>query len=174
MKSIDVIHCLFGLILLEFLYGRLSIEKAHMDFLLSKWRKKYFYRILRYQRGYIPYPRHCSPGVLFFNMGFWVGVNSKNPPKSGLFKQKVGVYSRKTPKTRLFTLPGAQFKSGAAMTRIRYLFEMGKLTENFEVNLSTGRTSHLIVSSANINARMVTRHILNDDRLSIGGCFTRG
>ena len=68
----------------------------------------------------IPYPRHCSPGVLFFNMGFWVGVNSKNPPKSGLFKQKVGVYSRKTPKTRLFTLPGAQFKSGAAMTRIRY------------------------------------------------------
>ena len=70
---------------------------------------------------YIPYPRHCSPGVLFFNMGFWVGVNSKNPPKSGLFKQKVGVYSRKTPKTRLFTVPGAQFKSGAAMTRIRYL-----------------------------------------------------
>ena len=69
----------------------------------------------------IPYPRHCSPGVLFFNMGFWVGVNSKNPPKSGLFKQKVGVYSRKTPKTRLFTLPGAQFKSGAAMTRIPYL-----------------------------------------------------
>ena len=67
----------------------------------------------------LPYPRHCSPGVLFFNMGFWVGVNSKNPPKSGLFKQKVGVYSRKTPKTRLFTLPGAQFKSGAAMTRIR-------------------------------------------------------
>ena len=120
MKSIDVIHCLFGLILLEFLYGRLSIEKAHMDFLLSKWRKKYFYRILRYQRGYIPYPRHCSPGVLFFNMGFWVGVNSKNPPKSGLFKQKVGVYSRKPPKTRLFTVPGAQFKSGAAMTRIRY------------------------------------------------------
>ena len=65
----------------------------------------------------IPYLRHCSPGVLFFNMGFWVGVNSKNPPKSGLFKQKV--YSRKTPKTRLFTLPGAQFKSGAAMTWIR-------------------------------------------------------
>ena len=72
---------------------------------------------------HIPYPRHCSPGVLFFNMGFWVGVNSKNPPKSGLFKQKVGVYSRKTPKTRLFTLPGAQFKSGAAMTRIRYIFQ---------------------------------------------------
>ena len=29
--------------------------------------------------GYIPYPRQCCPGVLFFNMGFWVGVNSKNP-----------------------------------------------------------------------------------------------
>ena len=54
-------------------------------------------------------------------MGFWVGVNSKNPLKSGLFDQKVGVYSRKTPKTGLFTLPGALFKSGAAMTRIRYI-----------------------------------------------------
>ena len=69
----------------------------------------------------IPYPRHCCPGVLFFNMGFWVGVNSKNPLKSGLFDQKVGVYSRKTPKTGLFTLPGALFKSGAAISRIRYL-----------------------------------------------------
>ena len=76
---------------------------------------------------HVPYPRHCSPGVLFFNMGFWVGVNSKNPPKSGLFKQKVGVYSRKTPKTRLFTLPGAQFKSGAAMTRIRYTIYQSKI-----------------------------------------------
>ena len=38
-------------------------------------------------------------------MGFWVGVNSKNPSKSGLFDQKVGVYSRKTTKTGLFTLP---------------------------------------------------------------------
>ena len=52
------------------------------------------------------------PEVLFFNMGFWVGVNSKNPLKSGLFDQKVGVYSLKTPKTGLFTLPGALFKSG--------------------------------------------------------------
>ena len=51
----------------------------------------------------IQYPRQCSPGVLFFNMGFWVGDNSKNPSKSGLFEQKVGVYSRKTPKTGLFT-----------------------------------------------------------------------
>ena len=50
----------------------------------------------------IPYLSQCYPGVLFFNMGFWVGVNSKSPPKSGLFQQKVGVYSRKPPKTRLF------------------------------------------------------------------------
>ena len=57
-------------------------------------------------------------------MSFWVGVNSKNPSKSGLFGQKVGVYSRKTPKTGLFTLPGALFKSGAALTRIRYLCNM--------------------------------------------------
>jgi len=49
-------------------------------------------------------------------MGFWVGVN---PSKSGLFDQKVGVYSRKTPKTGLFTLPGDLFKSGAAIKRIR-------------------------------------------------------
>ena len=32
-------------------------------------------------------------------MGFWVGVNSKNTSKSGLFDQKVGVYSRIPPKT---------------------------------------------------------------------------
>ena len=69
-----------------------------------------------------PYPHQCSPGVLFFNMGFWVGVNSKNPLKSGLFQQKVGVSSRKPPKTRLFTLPGALFKSGAALARIRYSY----------------------------------------------------
>ena len=35
-------------------------------------------------------------------MGFWGGLNSKNPSKSGLFDQKVGVYSRKTQKTGLF------------------------------------------------------------------------
>ena len=67
----------------------------------------------------LPYPRQCCPGVLFFNMGFWVGVNTKKPLKSGLFDQKVGVYSRKPPKTGLFTLPGALFKSGAAIKLIR-------------------------------------------------------
>ena len=59
----------------------------------------------------IPYPLDCNPRVLFFKMSFWVGVNSKNPSISGLFDQKVGVYSRKTPKTGHFTLPGALFKS---------------------------------------------------------------
>ena len=53
-------------------------------------------------------------------MGFLVRMNSKNPSKSGLFEQKVGVYSRNTPKTRLFTLPGALFKNGAGISRIRY------------------------------------------------------
>ena len=33
--------------------------------------------------------------------------------------QKVSVYSRKPPKTGLFTLPGALFKSGAALKRIQ-------------------------------------------------------
>ena len=68
--------------------------------------------------AYIPYPRYCSPWVLFFDMGFWVRVNRKNPSKSGLFEQKVGVYSRNTQKTGLFTLPGGLFKSGAAISRI--------------------------------------------------------
>ena len=60
----------------------------------------------------ILYPLDCNPRVLFFKMGFWVGVNSKNASKSGLFDQKVGVYSRKTPKTGLFTFSGTLFKSG--------------------------------------------------------------
>ena len=45
-------------------------------------------------------------------MGFWVGVNSKNPSKSGLFDQKVGVYSRKTPKTGLFNYLGLYSRVG--------------------------------------------------------------
>ena len=71
-------------------------------------------KILRY----IPYQLDCNPKVLFFKMSFWVGVNSKNPSISGLFDQKVGVYSRKTPKTGLFTLPWALFKS---IKRIQYV-----------------------------------------------------
>ena len=48
----------------------------------------------------------------------YMGVNSRNPSKSGLFALKVGVYSRKPPKTGLFKLPGALFKSGVAVKRI--------------------------------------------------------
>ena len=49
----------------------------------------------------IPYPLEYKHGVIFFKMGFWVRFNSKNPSKSGLFDQKMGFYSRKTPKTGL-------------------------------------------------------------------------
>ena len=48
---------------------------------------------------YIPYPFVYNHEVLFFNIGFWVMFNSKNPSKSGLFDQKMGFYSRKTQKT---------------------------------------------------------------------------
>ena len=68
----------------------------------------------------VPHPRYCSPGVLFFDMDFWMGVISKNPSKSELFKPKVGVYSRKSPKNWTFQLPGALLKSGAVISRIRY------------------------------------------------------
>ena len=54
----------------------------------------------------------CNPRVLFFKMGFWVGVNSKNASKSGLFDQKVGVYSRKTPKAGLFNFLGLYSRVG--------------------------------------------------------------
>ena len=52
-------------------------------------------------QNYIPYPLEYNHGVIFFKMGFWVRFNSKNPSKSGLFDQKMGFYSRKTPKTGL-------------------------------------------------------------------------
>ena len=60
-------------------------------------------------------------------MGFWVGVNSKNPSNSGLFDQKVGFFSRKIPKTGVFTLPGVLFKSGAALKWIRYFPTLGNV-----------------------------------------------
>ena len=53
-------------------------------------------------------------------------------------------------------------------------FWMEKLTKNFEVDFSSRRTAHLIVSSADINAGVMTGHILNDDRVTICRCFTRG
>ena len=60
---------------------------------------EYFYITVYFIQ--IPYPLEYNHGVLFFNMGFWVRFNSKNPSKSGLFDQKMGFYSRKTPKTGL-------------------------------------------------------------------------
>ena len=71
-------------------------------------------------RCYIPYPLEYNHGVVFFNMSFWVRFNSKNPTKRGLFDQKMGVYSRKSPKTGLLKRGEVIFKSGAVLERIRY------------------------------------------------------
>ena len=71
---------------------------------------------------HILYRHQCNLGVAFFKMGFWVRFNLKNSSKNGLFNRKVGFYSRKKTKKGLFTLPGALFKSGVALERIRYLF----------------------------------------------------
>ena len=46
--------------------------------------------------------------------------NSKNPSKRGLFDQKMGFYSRKSPKTELLKRGEVIFKSGAVLERIRY------------------------------------------------------
>ena len=69
----------------------------------------------------IPYPLEYNHGVVFFNMTFWVRFNSKNPSKRGLFDQKMGFYSRKSPKTGLLKRGEVIFKSGAVLERIRYL-----------------------------------------------------
>ena len=61
---------------------------------------------------HIPYPLEYNHGVVFFNMSFWVRFNSKNPTKRGLFDQKMGVYSRKSPKTGLLKRGEVIFKSG--------------------------------------------------------------
>ena len=68
----------------------------------------------------IPYPLEYNHGVVFFNMSFWVRFNSKNPSKRGLFDQKMGFYSRKSPKTGLLKRGEVIFKSGAVLERIRY------------------------------------------------------
>ena len=69
----------------------------------------------------VPYPLEYNHGVVFFNMTFWVRFNSKNPSKRGLFDQKMGFYSRKSPKTGLLKRGEVIFKSGAVLERIRYL-----------------------------------------------------
>ena len=50
----------------------------------------------------IPNPLDCNPRVLFFKKGFL----------GGLFDQKMGVYSRKTPKTGLFNYLGLYSRVG--------------------------------------------------------------
>ena len=96
---------------------------------------------------YIPYLSQCNPGVVFFKMGFWVRFNLKNPSKSGLFNKKVGFYSRKPKKTGLFTLPGALFKSGVALERIRYLFGTGNIARTWVKYACWDRnfTNHVLV-----------------------------
>ena len=76
----------------------------------------------------IPYPLEYNHGVVFFNMTFWVRFNSKNPSKRGLFDQKMGFYSRKSPKTGLLKRGEVIFKSGAVLERIRYTYiHIGKV-----------------------------------------------
>ena len=58
-------------------------------------------------------------------MSFWVRFNSKNPSKRGLFAQKKGFYSRKSPKTGLLKRGEVIFKSGAVLERIRYTNSSG-------------------------------------------------
>ena len=80
----------------------------------------------------IPYPLEYNHGVVFFNMSFWVRFNSKNPSKRGLFDQKMGFYSRKSPKTGLLKRGEVIFKSGAVLERIRYsIYQALALLANF-------------------------------------------
>ena len=76
----------------------------------------------------VPYPRYCSPGVLFFDMGFWMGSNSKNHSKSGVFKTKVGVYSRKPQKLDFSITWGSiqEWRSNIADT----VYVMSKFVKN--------------------------------------------
>ena len=77
-------------------YRNFRILKALILIILSIDKKK-----VRALLKYLPYPRQCNPGVVFFKMGFWVRFNLKNSSKSGLFK-KSGVLFKKTPKNRTF------------------------------------------------------------------------
>ena len=96
-----------------------------------------FHNVLNRNFGEIPYPLEYNHGVIFFKMGFWVRFNSKNPSKSGLFDQKMGFYSRKTPKTGLLKRGEVVFKSGALLERIRYVifYDSKKMTNFFEAFL---------------------------------------
>lgn len=51
--------------------------------------------------------------------------------------------------------------------------QLKKLTENFEVDFGASGGAHIIVSSADVDARVMTRHILNDNRVAFFEFFTR-
>ena len=89
-----------------------------------KQSTKFFPLLLLLSYYYIPYPLEYNHGVVFFNMTFWVRFNSKNPTKRGLFDQKMGVYSRKSPKTGLLKRGEVIFKSGALLERIRQVLDI--------------------------------------------------
>ena len=85
-----------------------------LHFLLVKWE----YRI-RF---------NAALGFYFSIWVFeWGSIKKKNTSNSGLFDQKVGFFSRKTPKTGLFTLPGVLFKSGAALKWILHFPTLGNV-----------------------------------------------
>ena len=60
-----------------------------------------------------------AQGGCIFQNGFLGEVQFKIPQKVDFSTKKVGLYSIKTPKTGLFTLPGALLKSGIALAWIR-------------------------------------------------------
>ena len=79
----------------------MSIEKPQKSTMLNEWN----WRLLQ-PRGFI------------FENGFLGEVQFKKFFKKWTFQQKSGVLFKKTPKTGLFTLLGALFKSGVALARI--------------------------------------------------------
>ena len=51
-----------------------------------------------YKKIQLPYPRYCSPGVLFFDMGFWMGSIQKVLQKVDFLSQKWGFIQEKPQK----------------------------------------------------------------------------
>ena len=91
--------------------------------------------------------------VLFYNMSFWVRFNSKNPTKRGLFDQKMGFYSRKSPKTGLLKRGEVIFKSGAVLERIRYFtlcYYWNRIEQLDTIKLTTKTLVHTITRYSQI------------------------
>ena len=68
---------------------------------------------------WIPYPRYLNPGVLFFQMLFWMGFNSNLAvicPSFANFWPKIGFL---TGVVLEYSMGGVLFKSGAQITWIR-------------------------------------------------------